>query len=254
MARSYCRCTPWRGFLHSANFTSRRSRRLHPEVQLTIQQAAALLNVPEAQVHRWIRDRGLPAVLFNEQYRLNRVGLMDWAQRNQIRLPVPEHDEDRAPIRLAEALARGGVHRDLPGRARKEIVAAAVDRLRLPPAVDRDLLREMILARTSHDATAIGSGVALPHARYPFVAAVGEPILGLFFLREPVDFGAADGIPVTALFVLVSPTTRAHLQLLARVAGALGDGLRLLVEERATDERILAAAAACDLDPRGRRP
>jgi excisionase family DNA binding protein len=58
-------------------------------VQLTIKQAAELLEVEEGQIRRWIRDRGLPAVLFNEQHRLNRIDLLVWAQENQV--PVPAH-------------------------------------------------------------------------------------------------------------------------------------------------------------------
>ncbi len=222
-------------------------------MQLTIKQAAELLGAPESQVHRWIRDRGLPAILFNEQYRLNRVSLMDWAQRNQIPLPAPSTDEVLAPLNLADALARGGIHRNLLGTSRQQVVLAAVDRLLLPPSVDRELLREMILARTAHDSAAVGNGFALPHARYPFVAGVREPILGLCFLNAPIDFGAADGVAVTALFVLVSPTVRAHLQLLARVARALSGGLKQPVQMRAFDEQILAAARACDASTQGPR-
>ncbi len=215
-------------------------------MQLTIKQAADLLGVSESQVHRWIRDRGMPAVLFNEQYRLNRVSLMDWAQRNQVPLPVQELDAEADPLYLADALARGGIHRDLFGTSRQQVVAAAVDRLQLPSSVDRDLLREMILARSAHDSTAIGNGIALPHARYPFVAAVRTPILGLFFLSAPVDFGAADGIAMTTLFVLVSPTVRTHLHMLSRVARALTGELKQPIHARATDEEILAAARAAD--------
>ncbi|HEX5051124.1 MAG TPA: PTS sugar transporter subunit IIA [Planctomycetota bacterium] len=215
-------------------------------MQLTIKEAAELLRSSEAQVLRWIRDRNLPAVRFNEQYRLNRVGLMDWAQRNQILLPIPATDEATEPIRLAEVLARGGIHRGLSGTSRRDVVAAAVDRMLLPPSVDRDLLREMILARASHDSTAIGGGIALPHARYPFIAAVPEPVLGLFFLATPVDFGAADGRAVTTLFVLVSPTVRMHLHLLSRVARALAGELKEPVEMQRTDAEILAAARNSD--------
>jgi len=222
-------------------------------VQLTINQAAVLLGVSEAQVHRWIRDRGMPAILFNEQYRLNRVSLMDWAQRNQIPLPDPAFDEASIPLRLADALARGGIHRDLFGASRQQVVAAAVDRLLLPRSVDRELLREMILARAEHDSTAIGNGIALPHARYPFVADVGAPILGLFFLSAPVDFGAADGVAMTTLFVLVSPTVRSHLQLLSRVARALTGELKRAIDVRATDQEILAAARAADAASQGSR-
>lgn len=196
----------------------------------------------------------MPAILFNEQYRLNRVSLMDWAQRNQIPLPVPPLDEASVPLRLAEALAQGGIHRDLFGATRQQVVAAAVDRLLLPHSVDRDLLREMILARAAHDSTAIGNGIALPHARYPFVADVRAPILGLFFLSAPVDFGAADGIAMTTLFVLVSPTVRSHLQLLSRVARALTGDMKRAIDRRATDEEIFAAARAADAASQGSRP
>ena len=223
-------------------------------MQLTIKQAAELLGVSESQVHRWIRDRGMPAVLFNEQYRLNRVSLMDWAQRNQVQLPVQELDAEATPLHLADALERGGIHRDLFGASRQQVVAAAVDRLLLPQSVDRDLLREMILARAAHDSTAIGNGIALPHARYPFVAAVPAPILGLFFLSAPVDFGAADGIAMTTLFVLVSPTVRTHLHMLSRVARALTGEMKRPIHTRATYEEILAAARAADARSQGSRP
>jgi PTS system nitrogen regulatory IIA component len=216
-----------------------------PGVQLTIKQAAELLRVSESQVHRWIRDRGLPAILFNEQYRLNRVSLMDWAQRNQIPMPITSAEEAR-PFRIAEALARGGIHRGVPGTTRLEVVAAAVDRLSLPPGVDRELLREMVLARTAHDSAAIGGGIALPHARYPFVADLPEPVLGLCFPAAPIDFGAADRVPITALFVLVSPTVRMHLHVLSRLARALTGGLQQPVHAQAADAEILAAAATCD--------
>lgn len=38
-----------------------------------------------------------------------------------------------------------------------------------------------------------------------------------------MDFRALDGKPVHALFILVSPTVKAHLRLLARLAFALRD-------------------------------
>ena len=66
--------------------------------------------------------------------------------------------------------------------------------------------------------TAVGNGIAIPHARHPVVLPVDKPLLNLCFLAEPVDFGAASGERVHTLFVLVSPTVPAHLQMLARVA------------------------------------
>jgi PTS system nitrogen regulatory IIA component len=216
-------------------------------VQLTIRQTAELLHVSEDVVRRWIREGGLPAVRCNEQYRLNRVDLLVWAQTNQIALPA-QIVAAPAPgaISLFDALDRGGIHRDVEGEDRAAVLRAAVCRLRLPDAVDRELLLEMVAAREAQGSTAIGSGIAVPHVRYPNVAPVADPILSLCLLRSPVDFGARDGVAVESLFVLVAPTIRAHLGILARLASALSGELLQLVKSRASDALILAAARAHD--------
>jgi PTS system nitrogen regulatory IIA component len=68
-----------------------------------------------------------------------------------------------------------------------------------------------------------------------------RPAVTLCFLEHPVDFGALDGKPVHALFLLVSPTVRAHLHLLSRLSAALHDPeLKRLVVEQGGREEILA--------------
>jgi PTS system nitrogen regulatory IIA component len=52
---------------------------------------------------------------------------------------------------------------------------------------------------------------------------VEQPVVTLCFLATPIDFGALDGKPVQVLFSLVCPTTRSHLQMLARLSYALHD-------------------------------
>ena len=221
-------------------------------MQLTIQQAAELLCASESQVRKWIRSAGLPAVVFNEQYRLNRLDVLTWAQVHQI--PVQsEPSEGTTGLGLGDALARGGIHRDVPGATRTEVVHAAMECLQIPRGVDRDLLLEMVLARQAQGDTAIGHGIAIPHARYPNIHAVPAPILALALLRTPVDFGASDGVPVTALFMLVTPTIRTHLELLARLAQALSGDLLAAVHGRAGDAAILAAARAADVIAEGKR-
>lgn len=221
-------------------------------MQLTLEQAAGILQVPMSQVRRWIRDRGLPAVLFNEQYHLNRTDLFVWAQANRIDLATPA---PRVAARdgLGSALERGGIARDLPGATRAEVLQSAIDRLRLPDTADRDLLRDMILARHEHGATPLGRGIALPHARYPNVSSVPDAVLGLSFLRQPVDFGAADGRPVGVLILLVTPSVRVHLELLARLARALETTLAAPLASRADDATILAAVRASEATVADRR-
>jgi len=89
----------------------------------------------------------------------------------------------------------------------------------------------------------VGDGIAIPHVRNPIALSADEPSLTLYFLRQPVDFAAADGEPVFALFFLVSPTTRAHLQMLAKIAYVLRDpGFREAIRGRAPAARLIEIA------------
>jgi PTS system nitrogen regulatory IIA component len=221
-------------------------------LQLTIQQAAELLRASESQVRKWIRTAGLPAVVFNEQYRLNRLDVLTWAQVHRISVQ-PEPADAAGGHRLCDALERGGIHRDVPGSTRTEVVRAALERLLIPGGADRELLLEMVLARQAQGDTAIGNGIAIPHARYPNIHAIPAPILGLALLHEPVDFGATDRVPVTALFTAVTPTIRAHLELLGRLAHGLSGELLSAVQTRAGDAAILAAARTADVIAEAKR-
>ncbi len=63
---------------------------------------------------------------------------------------------------------------------------------------------------------------------------------GLAFLRQPVDWQARDGKPVTCVFLLICPTVFAHLALLAQVANALSrpEGKALLQARPPTAELV----------------
>jgi len=78
--------------------------------------------------------------------------------------------------------------------------------------------------------TGIGNGIAIPHVRNPIVLQVSEPLVSLCLLAKPLDFGALDGLPVHALFTVISPTVPMHLRMLAELSFLLQDAefLRLL--------------------------
>ncbi len=217
-------------------------------MRLTVRQAAQLLQVPEEVVHKWIRDKDLPAVRYNEQYWLNGVALAEWAQANRVSLlpePPPKH---RQPFpTLADALAAGGVHRGVKGKEKREVLRAVVSSLRLPGGADREFIFQMLMAREDQGSTGLGDGIAIPHVRNPIVLALEKPAVTLCYLDEPIDFGAIDGKPVFALFTMVNPTIRIHLHLFSRLAFALrSPGFVQKVKERANEEQILAEARAVE--------
>lgn len=186
-------------------------------MNLTLRRAAELLEVSQDQVMRWVESDGLPARRVRTRYRFNRIELLEWAWRHRQPIhPSVVHGDE--PIRLTAALELGGIHDDLPGTTPRDALAALVEALPLPDSVDRAYLLEMILARESLCPTGIGEGLAIPHPRNPIVLHVDAPLLAIGFLRNPiVGFSAVDRMPVKTLLMIVAPTIRLHLQLLARL-------------------------------------
>jgi len=220
-------------------------------MQLTVREAARLLNLSEKTIYRWVQQGKLPASKVNDQYRFHRAELLEWATAHQIsvspeifRQPEPE----AAPsVGLANALRVGGIHGRVPGSDRVTALESVVRLLPLPEEVDRPFLLQLLLARESLGSTGMGGGIAVPHVRNPIVMHVAEPIITLCFLDKPIDFGAVDGQPVHTLFTIVSPTIRAHLSLLARLAFALRQpAFAEAIAKKRSPDTILREAAAVD--------
>jgi PTS system nitrogen regulatory IIA component len=232
-------------------------------MQLTVRDVSRVLDVSEATVTRWIKQRGLPGRQVGGQYRFNRAELLEWATAWKIKVsPELFNDLDQeadTPPTLVEAVAAGGIFYNLPDTNKELALRALVNVLPLPTDIDRELLLRLYLAREAAASTGIGDGIALPHVRNPIVLHVPQPMITLAFLEKPVDFGALDGKPVQILFSLVSPTTRSHLQLLSRLSFALHAGpFREVVKRHASREEILAelgraeAAIAARTSPEGK--
>jgi len=143
-------------------------------------------------------------------------------------------------VAVSLALLAGGIAYRLVATDVKSALRAVVEAMRLPEEVDREQLLQVLLAREALASTAIGDGVAIPHVRNPIVLHVSRPAITLCFLEHPVDFGALDGKPVHCLFTMVSPTVRAHLTLLSRLAFAMRDpGFQDVIRRQALRDQIL---------------
>jgi PTS system nitrogen regulatory IIA component len=214
---------------------------------LSVRDVSKLLNVSEKTVYRWISQGILPAYRVAEQYRFNRAELLEWATSRKMNVSAALFDEPESsavPVpTLVEALEAGGIYYRLVGGDKQMVLRAVVEHLRLPEEVDREFLLRVLLAREALQSTGIGDGIAIPHVRNPVVLHVARPMVALCFLDKPVDFGALDGRPVHALFSLISPTVRAHLRLLSRLAFALHDPLfkKTILRVAARDEIMEAA-------------
>jgi PTS system nitrogen regulatory IIA component len=218
----------------------------HSHMKLTVREAALLLSVAESQVYRWVDEGTIPSSRVNQQPRISRAELLEWAMAR--RMPVSVElfagDENGAkPPSFAGALRRGGIHHCPKAGTRDAAFRAAVETLPGLEEDDRELLFEMLLARESLGSSGIGEGIAIPHVRSPVVFPGTAGTIALCFLDVPLDINAPDGQPVETLFLLVSPTIETHLQLLSQISLALLDpGFKALVLRRASVEQIHAAA------------
>lgn len=101
-----------------------------------------------------------------------------------------------------------------------QVFAAAWD-------LEAETVQEKIEEREKLGSTGFGRGVAIPHARIPDIT---RPIIALVKPERPVDFDAADGLPVDLVIGLLSPENcgATHLHALAAVS-------RLVRDERVHD-------------------
>ena len=117
-------------------------------------------------------------------------------KKESIELGVKVSDKEEAIDRLVSLMDAGGRLKDTAG------------------------YKEGILAREALGSTAIGEGIAIPHAK---VEAVKEPGLAAMVVPEGVDYDAFDGSLANLLFVIAAPAEGAdvHLEALSRLSTLL---------------------------------
>ncbi|MDD5248487.1 MAG: PTS sugar transporter subunit IIA [Rhodocyclaceae bacterium] len=134
---------------------------------------------------------------------------------------------------------------DWNGAKEQELFSAgarlAADKLRLPAAA----LAAALSQREAMGSTAVGAGVALPHARMP---GIGRPVAVYIRPHSPVYYdGAPDGKPVTDVLILLMPadTPDDNIAILGEAARRLNDAeFRRRLSLCDDEEEVLALFAA----------
>ena len=86
--------------------------------------------------------------------------------------------------------------------------------------IDSQNLLETLIKREKLGSTAVGNGIAIPHANCP---NIDEPKVFVAILSNSLDFNANDDQPVDIIFLLLAPDNSGseHLQALALVSRLL---------------------------------
>lgn len=129
------------------------------------------------------------------------------------------------------------------GDARR-VVQAAAEFLGHVHGLPSAPIARALWRREQVGSTALGQGVAIPHAR---IAGISGPLTLFMRTRHAVAFGAPDGKPVVNFLVIMVPEngdTDEHLQLLAAVAQAFSDrGFRASLAASTTALQVEGAFA-----------
>ena len=120
----------------------------------------------------------------------------------------------------------------IDAHSKQAILEALAERFARVYELDAVEVLERIEEREKLGSTGFGRGVAIPHARVP---GLKRPVAAFLRLDNPVEFDAADGMPVDLVFGLLSPDKAgaAHLHALAAIS-------RMMRDER-MHESLLAA-------------
>lgn len=109
---------------------------------------------------------------------------------------------------------------------------------------DREAYKKGILAREEMSSTAVGEGIAIPHAKSE---AVKAPSLAAMTVPQGVDYQAMDDEPSNLLFMIAAPNNGdVHLEVLSRLMTLLMDEdfRAKLLAAKDTDEFLAAIDAA----------
>ncbi len=137
-------------------------------------------------------------------------------------------------MRITDYLTEEDILEDIPGSTKEEILTNLVDILvakgRLP---SREPYLSSLLQREALGTTAVGEGIAVPHAR---VENLESLVMAMVRFKKGVGFGSLDNAPVHLLFLVLAPeeSTETHLRALAKVVTVL--------KNKETREKLLQAS------------
>jgi fructose PTS system EIIA component len=124
-------------------------------------------------------------------------------------------------MRLTELFVPETVVTDMPPQPKEALLEAIVLDLDGKGLIaDRARAVLDVVARERVMTTGVGNGVAIPHA---YTAGVANLVAGCYRTREPIDFGAVDGLDVDLVFIILGPpeSRRDHIRVLAKVSRLL---------------------------------
>ncbi len=144
-------------------------------------------------------------------------------------------------MQIMEFLSKKAIVTDLKATKKEDVMKELVDALVNSGEIEkrcRNKLIDALMTRESLGSTAIGQGIAIPHAKSDCV----QKLVAAFGLsKKGVNFDSLDGEQAYIFFLLVAPQDSAgpHLKALARISRLLKDKYFRDTLRSCTDEKAI---------------
>ncbi len=128
-------------------------------------------------------------------------------------------------MQIMDFLSKKAITTDIKSAKKEEVIRELLDVLINAGEIEkrhRNKLIEALMSRESLGSTAIGQGIAIPHAK---ADCISKLVAAFGLSRKGVDFDSLDGEPAYIFFLLLAPQDSAgpHLKALARISRLLKD-------------------------------
>ena len=106
------------------------------------------------------------------------------------------------------------------GTSKKQVLEELSKLAEIKLGINSRTLLEDLIKREKLGSTAVGNGIAIPHAN---VATIDRPFVFVSTLVNGLDFNSTDDLPVDIIFLLIAPDNKGseHLQALALISRLL---------------------------------
>ena len=106
------------------------------------------------------------------------------------------------------------------GTSKKQVLEELSKLAEIKLGINSRTLLENLTKREKLGSTAVGNGIAIPHAN---VAAIDRPFVFVSTLVNGLEFNSTDDLPVDIIFLLIAPDNKGseHLQALALISRLL---------------------------------
>lgn len=128
-------------------------------------------------------------------------------------------------MKIMDFLSKKAIVTEIKSTKKEEVLKELVEALVEAGEIEkrcRNKLIEALMTRESLGSTAIGQGIAIPHAKSDCVTTL---VAAFGLSKKGVGFDSLDGEPAYLFFLLVAPQDSAgpHLKALARISRLLKD-------------------------------